>query len=60
MTDFLKEIVDSVSKDKYIHLGMDEVITLNIHTIVNFVRFINPMFNGIGILCLLGIFPSYR
>ncbi|XP_037046668.1 beta-hexosaminidase subunit alpha-like [Bradysia coprophila] len=25
MTDFLKEIVDSVSKDKYVHLGMDEV-----------------------------------
>lgn len=28
MTDFLKEIVDTVSKDKYIHLGMDEVIEL--------------------------------
>lgn len=26
MTEFLKEIVGSVSKDKYVHLGMDEVI----------------------------------
>lgn len=25
MTDFLQEIVDTVSKDKYVHLGMDEV-----------------------------------
>lgn len=28
MTDFLKEIIDTVSKDKYVHLGMDEVIEL--------------------------------
>lgn len=28
MTDFLKEIVESVSKDNYVHLGMDEVITM--------------------------------
>lgn len=37
MTDFLSEIVQNVTKDKYIHLGMDEVIIY--HQAVNIFTF---------------------